>query len=132
VSAKKVAKLTKVELGKYREVLLQERRKIVSSVTQMEDEALKATDQDFSVDHMADYGTDNYEQELTLGLLEGEARKLKAIDRALKRIREGGFGTCEACEKAIRKVRLKALPFAELCIDCQRLEENGELERPDA
>jgi RNA polymerase-binding protein DksA len=129
VSAKKStkARFSKAELGKFRELLLQERRKLVSSVSHMEDEALKATDQDFSVDHMADYGTDNYEQELTLGLLESEAKKLQDIDRALKKIREGLFGQCDGCAKPIRKVRLKALPHAPFCIDCQRREEEGTL-----
>jgi DnaK suppressor protein len=118
-------KMTAAELKKFRELLLTERRKIVASVGQMEDEALKATDQDFSVDHMADYGTDNYEQELTLGLLESEAKKLRGIDRALERIREGTFGLCEACSSPIRKVRLKAIPHAAHCIDCARKEEEG-------
>ncbi len=127
MSAKKATRLSAAELKKYRELLLEERRKIVSSVNQMEDEALKATDQDFSVDHMADYGTDNYDQELTLGLLEGEAKKLRFIDLALARIREGNYGVCEGCDKPIRKVRMKALPFASMCIDCQRREEEGEL-----
>jgi len=127
VSVKKTSKLTAAELKKYHELLLTERRKIVSSVSQMEDEALRATDQDFSVDHMADYGTDNYDQELTLGLLEGEGKKLRAIDQALARIREGTFGICTACDKPIRKVRLKALPHTPMCIECQRREEEGEL-----
>jgi len=108
-------------------VLRGRRSKLVASVNQMEDEALKATDQDFSVDHMADYGTDNYDQELTLGLLEGEAKKLRSIDQALARIREGTYGLCEGCGKAIRKVRMKALPFAHQCIECQRREEEGEI-----
>ena len=129
MSARKSTKsrFTAPELEKFKALLLAERRKLVSSVSQMEDEALKATDQDFSVDHMADYGTDNYEQELTLGLLEGEAKKLQAIDKALVKLRAGTFGECEACEKLIRKVRLKAIPYAGHCIDCQRREEEGEL-----
>ncbi len=127
MSAKKANKLSATELEKYRDLLLAARRKIVSSVSQMEDEALRATDQDFSVDHMADYGTDNYDQELTLGLLEGEGKKLRQIDLALARIREGTYGFCEGCEKPIRKVRMKALPFASMCIECQRRQEEGEL-----
>ena len=129
MSARKSTKsrFTAPELEKFKALLLAERRKLVSSVSQMEDEALKATDQDFSVDHMADYGTDNYEQELTLGLLEGEAKKLQEIDRALAKIRAGTFGQCDGCSKPIRKVRLKALPHAPHCIDCQRREEEGAL-----
>ncbi len=127
MSAKKSNKLSAAELKKYRELLLVERQKIVSSVSQMEDEALRAADQDFSVDHMADHGTDNFDQELTLGLLEGEGKKLRAIDLALARISEGTYGFCVGCEKPIRKVRMKALPSAHMCIDCQRREEEGEI-----
>jgi RNA polymerase-binding protein DksA len=74
--------------------------------------------------HMADIGTDNFAQEFVLGLIENEAEELRRIDEALDRIDAGVYGTCE-CGKPIPKARLKALPYAKLCIDCQRHEENG-------
>ena len=46
---------------------------------------------------------------------------LAAIDKALAKIEDGTYGTCERCGKPIGAERLEALPYAELCIDCKRL-----------
>ena len=75
--------------------------------------------------HMADVGTDNFEHEFTLGLIENEEEELREIDAALERIEETSYGVCETCEKPIPKGRLKVIPYARLCIDCKRDEENG-------
>jgi len=53
-------------------------------------------------------------------LLEQWEDQLSEINRALKRIDEGAYGICESCGNAILVERLEALPYAELCIDCQR------------
>ena len=75
--------------------------------------------------HMADVGSENYERELSLGLLETEKEELREIDEALVRLDEGPFGDCEECGRAIALARLRALPFARLCIDCKRELEKG-------
>jgi len=62
---------TKVELKKFREALIVLRTEILKSSSKLADEALKRSGQDFSVDHMADHGTDNFEQDFSLSLLEG-------------------------------------------------------------
>jgi RNA polymerase-binding transcription factor DksA len=72
---------------------------------------------------MADIGTDNYEQEFTLGLIQNEEATLHDIDEALAKIDEGTYGNCEGCEKKIPKARLKVVPHARLCVECQRKEE---------
>ena len=75
--------------------------------------------------HMADLGTDNFEQEFTLSLLQNEEQLLDEITGALERIRQGTFGQCEECEGEIPKARLQALPYARNCVECARkLEEN--------
>jgi RNA polymerase-binding transcription factor DksA len=70
--------------------------------------------------HMADLGTDNFEQEFTLGLLENEERSLQEISAALDRIEQGTFGQCEECHRPIPKERLDAIPFTRHCVDCAR------------
>src|SRR5512147_556400 len=73
--------------------------------------------------HMADLGTDNFEHEFTLGLIENEEEELREIDLALERLEKGAYGLCESCEKPIPKGRLLVIPYARLCIECKRGEE---------
>ena len=73
--------------------------------------------------HMADIGSDNYDKELTSGLIETEQEELREIDAALARLVDGSFGVCESCGKKIQPARLSALPYARLCIGCKRVEE---------
>jgi DnaK suppressor protein len=117
------------ELAQYKTILLDLRKKLVGNVTFMEDEALGKSGQDASGDlsnvpiHMADVGTDNYDRDLTIGLIQNGEEELKAIDNALERIGDKTYGTCEECGTKIAKVRLAALPYVHNCIECQRLEE---------
>jgi DnaK suppressor protein len=53
----------------------------------------------------------------------GQSEELRSIDVALKKIKEGTYGICEICGKDISIARLKAVPFARLCISCQETEE---------
>ncbi len=95
----------------------------------MQGEALKKSRQDASGDlsnvpiHMADVGTDNYERDLMIELIENGEEGLRNIDTALEKMDDGSYGVCEICSKKINKDRLKAVPYAKLCIDCQREEE---------
>lgn len=122
---KKKQDFSKEELKKFKELLLKKREILNGCVIKMEDEALKATDQDFSVDHMADYGSDNFEQEFTLSLIENGEEEMREIDAALERIGDGTFGTCMSCGRKISKARLKAIAFARLCIECKKKEEEN-------
>jgi RNA polymerase-binding protein DksA len=81
--------------------------------------------------HMADVGTDNYEQEFTLGLIESDRQTLKKIDRALKKIDEGGYGICEGTGEQIPRARLEAVPEARYTIDFARKLEQGLVEPPN-
>ncbi len=111
------------ELDEFRRGLLTIRSNRIGDKESREKEALKAAGQDVSVDHMADFGSDNYEQEFTLGLLEQDIETLRDIHDALMRIRDGSFGLCEECLKPIRRARLKVLPYARLCVECKSKEE---------
>ena len=123
----------KDEYAPYKKLLLSLREKLVGKVDYMQEETLKKSRQDASGDlsnvpiHMADVGTDNYERELMIELIQNGEDGVRNIDDALERIEEGTFGICDACEKKINKERLKAVPYASLCINCQREEELGNI-----
>jgi RNA polymerase-binding protein DksA len=70
--------------------------------------------------HLADLGSDTFEQDLSLSLLQNEEQTLEEIAAALERIEQGKFGPCENCGKEISKERLRAVPYARFCIDCAR------------
>jgi RNA polymerase-binding transcription factor DksA len=74
--------------------------------------------------HMADIGSDNFEQEFTLSLMENEEGTLDSIENALERIASGTFGSCEECGVKIPKARLNAIPYAPLCVKCAQHQEN--------
>jgi RNA polymerase-binding protein DksA len=123
--------LTKADFKKFRQLLLAKRRDLLGDLTGIEAEALRRGGANSSSDlstlptHPADIGSDNYEQEFTLGLLESERLLLKEIDEALVRIEEGTYGMCLIRGEAIGKPRLTARPWAKYCIDCARLIEKG-------
>jgi RNA polymerase-binding protein DksA len=129
-TAEKLTKspFAKKDLQHFRQLLLDRRNRILKNVTAMEQEALKAAGQDFSVDHMADHGSDNFEQDLTLSLVESERKELYEIDRALLRIEGTTFGICEGTGHAINRERLEAIPYTRYSIDFQRKLEAGEVD----
>ena len=76
--------------------------------------------------HTADLGTDNFEQEMSVSLLENQDQILTDIAAAMRRLEGGTFGQCELCNKEIPKGRLHAAPYSSYCIDCAReMEEDG-------
>jgi DnaK suppressor protein len=111
------------ELEHFRDLLLEKRREIVGDMSSMEREALRsATGSNLSnlPVHMADMGTDNYEQEFTLGLVEKDRQLLRDINRALAKIQDGSYGICEGTGKPIGKPRLEAQPWAKYSIEYAR------------
>jgi RNA polymerase-binding protein DksA len=126
----KVPTLSKQELQYFRNLLLEKRREIIGDVGSMESEAFKGGSNLSNMPiHMADVGTDNFEQEFTLGLIESERQILRDIQEALVRIDNGTFGICQGTGKAIPKVRLEAVPWAKYTIEYSRLLESGKIER---
>jgi DnaK suppressor protein len=75
-----------------------------------------------------DAAMDTTQDEISSQLAEVESRELGRIDDALEKIRNGQYGTCDGCDKAIPLARLQAVPYAALCINCQREVEEGILE----
>ncbi|MCS6844573.1 MAG: TraR/DksA family transcriptional regulator [Caldilineales bacterium] len=69
--------------------------------------------------HMADDGTEAFEQAASLALHRNEQALLDQVERALARMDKGTYGVCERCSEPIDYARLEALPYASLCIRCQ-------------
>ena len=119
--------LTTVDIEHFKQLLLKKRQEIAGNVSEIEEEALKKTDGDLSnmPIHLADMGTDSYEQEFALGLMDSERKLLREIDDALYRIEQKTYGTCEATGVPIAKARLEAKPWAKYCVEYARKLEQG-------
>ena len=120
------------ELEFFRDQLVAKRRELLGDVHSMEEEALRgASGSNLSnlPIHMADMGTDNYEQEFTLGLVEKDRQLLREINVALAKIRDGTYGMCEGTGKPITKARLEAKPWAKYSIEYTRKLESRILPR---
>ena len=73
--------------------------------------------------HMADSGTDAFEEEVRLSRMESAGEEMEEIEAALERIRGAAYGICEDCGRSLSIERLRAIPYARLCIRCKELEE---------
>ena len=69
--------------------------------------------------HMADVATDMYDREFSLGLVSTDRELLYKVEVALKRIEDNVYGLCTECDKLIPIARLKAIPYAQTCLQCQ-------------
>ena len=116
----------KPDLETYRKMLQALRSRLKGDVSHLANEALHSTGGEGSGGlsnaplHPADLGTDNFEQEFTLSLLQNQEQALDEIREALGRIDRGTFGECEECHQPIPKARLQALPYARHCVACAR------------
>jgi DnaK suppressor protein len=125
-------KLTAAEIDMYKHKLLILRARLSGDVSTMTNAALNKNRLEASGDlsvmpiHMADVGSDNFEQEQTLSFMQNESGILDQVDEALVRIKEGTYGTCENCGGRIPKIRLNFLPYATLCVQCAENNVSGE------
>jgi len=106
-----------------------QRNQIVEGLDHIERDNLKRSQRDAAGDlsgysfHLADVATDNFDRELNLDLASSEQSLLNRVDGALQKLKDGTYGVCENCGKSIGLKRLKAVPYAELCIKCKEAEE---------
>ena len=115
-------RMTPKTLGEFRELLLTKRQEVFGSLGGMEKEALRSdnsTTSRMSI-HMADIGSDAYDQDLKLGMAASERERIRDIDEALARIENRTYGVCQLTHKAIPRSRLKAKPWAKYTIDAAR------------
>ncbi|MCC7147233.1 MAG: TraR/DksA C4-type zinc finger protein [Phycisphaeraceae bacterium] len=116
--------LSKKEIEAYRLILMQKRAELLGDVA-----SLKAdTQHDGNISnlplHMADVGSDHYEHEFNLGLMQSDRQTLREIDEALVRIANGLYGICVQSGLPIGQARLDAKPWAKYCIEVIREKEH--------
>ena len=113
--------LTRDELKDLRKRLLEERAELETQLSTIEEESFSTSQSDISGevsfdDENADAGTFTFERERDLSIENNVRDLLQKIDKALGRMDEHTYGICNRCGKPIEKARLKALPYANLCI----------------
>src|SRR5687768_15057958 len=108
--------MKKADVQDFHDRLKAMRARLVGDVNAMADSALNKTGGEAGGNlssvpiHLADLGTDAYEQEFTIGRIENEEELLESIETALKRIEAGTYGVCVECGTKIPKARLNAIP----------------------
>lgn len=128
--------IKKPDLEEFRALLLSVRAQLRGDVDQLRNEALGTDREDGhseskSPTHMAELGSEAFEQDFALTLVENEEKTLEEINVALAKVDQGTFGLCEMCLEAgisqaqsvIPKQRLKAIPYARNCVECERKRE---------
>jgi RNA polymerase-binding protein DksA len=114
-----------IDTDHFRERLLDERKRVVAAIQNLQDDhsgtlSDEAGEETAYDNHLADTATETYDRELDYTLEENSGHVLAEIDAALKRIEDGTYGVCTNKGEQIPAERLEALPWATLCIDCQR------------
>jgi len=121
--------MNKKDLERFKKLLLKKREDLISEMNNFTKDTLNKSQREASGDlsgysfHMADQASDNYDREFSLNLASDNQKVIYAIDEALGRIKDKTYGRCSECNKEIGRKRLQAVPYATLCIDCQRKEE---------
>src|SRR5207253_8454589 len=120
--------ITKKELADLRERLGSERRDLKSQLEELEEQTFSTAQSDLTGEmgfdeKYADAGTATFEREKDLSLVNNLRDLMERIDKALAKIDDGTYGLCERCGKPIEKARLKALPYASLCLKDKQAEE---------
>lgn len=114
------------DLEQFRELLVILQARLRGDVQTLTTGALGSTADSKCPTHMAELGTETYEQDFSLRVMESDQEVLKEIKAAIKRIEEGTYGVCEGCVNEgkppsrcwIPKTRLKVIPHARYCVAC--------------
>lgn len=119
--------MTAKQLETYKELLLEKLKELMGDVNSIEETIFQGGGELSSMPvHMADIGSDSFEQEFSLGLMAEEKKLLKEILGALERIEEGTFGICEGLGTPIEPNRLEAIPWTRYSLEYARMMEKGQ------
>lgn len=124
-----MVKVDKKKINEYKKKLLEEKERLEKELHEIEDNNLKNSQSESSgennySDHFADSGTATFERERDLSLERNIKDILGRVNSALERIDKDTYGICTHCHEEIDPARLKALPYADLCISCKKKEES--------
>jgi DnaK suppressor protein len=120
--------LTKTEIKELKAQLQNERADLQAQYRELEESSFSSNQSDLTGEmafdeEYADAGTATFERERDLSLVNNVRDLMDRIDKALAKIDDGTYGLCDRCGKPIEKLRLKALPYANLCIKDKQAEE---------
>lgn len=115
-------------LEAYARLLLEERRRLREELSEMEEHQVKTEEKPVAdvsgyEDDLVDVATETFEREKGLALESSVQGLLEMVEEALQKIRKGTYGICEGCGQQIDANRLRAIPYARLCIRCKEREE---------
>jgi RNA polymerase-binding protein DksA len=124
--------MTSLPLDDLRAALLEERKRVTHAIEYLHEENPGSLEDETGElqtpsvnDHLGDMATATFDRELDYTLEENAEAVLSAIDAALARMEDGGYGICQNCGRPISPERLEAIPWATHCIDCKRKLERG-------
>ncbi len=123
------------ELEEFRKILKLLQARLRGDVEQLQEEALSGIsggNDQRSSNHMAEMGSDAWDLDFSLHLVENDQEVMKEISAAMKKLEDGSFGLCEGClergmpeaKARIPKARLHAIPYARNCVECERIRED--------
>ncbi len=120
--------LTQKEQVDLKARLVQERAELQTQLKDLEEATFSDNQSESSGDltgdeEYADAGSATFERELDLSLVNNVADLVERIDKALAKFDEGTYGLCDRCGRPIEKARLRALPYANLCLADKQAEE---------
>ncbi len=118
----------KKKYAEVKKLLLEERQALLKQYHDLEEGNLNTSQSELSGEvgfdeEYADSGTQTFERERDLSLSNNVKDLLEKVEEALRKIEQGTYGICDACKKPIPEERLKALPYATLCVECKQKEE---------
>jgi len=114
------------EAKKKRDFLIHLREHVTGQINFLATDNLIRSEKDNEVSYRSEeQGTDNFDRDFALNRVSLDQDILLEIDEALKRLSMGTYGICESCGKGIEKLRLKAVPYARMCVSCKSKSEVG-------
>jgi RNA polymerase-binding transcription factor DksA len=117
------------KLEPYVKRLTDERRRLRQELSEMEQHQVKTEEKPVADvsgsydDDLVDVATETFEREKGLALESSVQGMLQMVEEALRRTRSGTYGVCDGCGRLIDANRLRAIPYARLCIKCKEREE---------
>lgn len=128
VKVKAEERESKESVEQFKKVLLKRKEELAASVKNHVEE-LPDTGMEGAAGDTSDRASADYTSEMFGVLLERQAGTLEEVERAINKIEKGDFGVCESCEKSIPSKRIKALPWARFCLECQQVYDRKHVKR---
>ena len=116
--------MEKLIKDRFVELLLKTKEDIMSSLLS-ESKEFEDIVEDMDPKDLADLAADDIDKKILEALNQKDLRKLRLIDSALSRAKNGRYGLCMRCGTRIPEERLNAIPYALMCIDCRSIEERN-------